>query len=266
MPDQSLFPITADYLPSSTKRRSGALITPGVRFVVAHDTGNPGSTAAENVSYYKRSCNAESASAHVFVDDRSIIECIPALTSDHPEKAWHVRYVVPTDNQLYGYDANDAAIGIEYCFGPNINADEAYRRYVWVLAYTCLRYGLDASKSIVGHFFLDPQRRTDPVTGLAQSRRTYEQLLRDVAAEAGAPGAGQPLAVTPPDRQGSVTTTAKLNLRAGEPSRLAPVARTVPKGMALAYVGWTDAGEPVNGNPRWYRTSAGEYFWSGGVG
>ncbi len=52
-------------------------MSPGVRFIVAHDTGNPGSTAANNVSYYERSRNDQSASAHIFVDDKEILECIP---------------------------------------------------------------------------------------------------------------------------------------------------------------------------------------------
>jgi hypothetical protein len=30
---------------------------------------------------------------------------------------------------------------------------------------------------------LDPHRKTDPTTGLAYSRRTYEQLLRDIVLE-----------------------------------------------------------------------------------
>ena len=53
-------------------------MSPGVRFIVAHDTGNPGSTAAANVKYYERSRNEMSASAHIFVDDKEIVECIPA--------------------------------------------------------------------------------------------------------------------------------------------------------------------------------------------
>ncbi|MDA0616973.1 N-acetylmuramoyl-L-alanine amidase, partial [Acinetobacter baumannii] len=114
------------YLTKPSKRRSGLLMSPGVRFVVAHDTGNPGSTAAANVRYYESSRDVQSASAHIFVDDKQILECIPALTGT-PEKAWHVLYNVETDNRMFGLNANDAAIGVEYCFGDNIDADEAYR-------------------------------------------------------------------------------------------------------------------------------------------
>lgn len=111
------YTITPAYLTSPSKRRSGLLPSPGVKFIVAHDTGNPGSTARANRNYFENSRDKDSASAHLFVGDREIIECIPALTSGKPEKAWHVLYTVPTDNQLFGFNANDAAIGVEYCYG-----------------------------------------------------------------------------------------------------------------------------------------------------
>ncbi|WP_336784003.1 peptidoglycan recognition family protein [Paenibacillus illinoisensis] len=179
------YEITTQYLTTHTKRRPGRLINK-VGFVVAHDTGNPNSTATGNVNYYENSRNLESASAHIFVDDKHIIECIPAglVGNKYAEKAWHVLYNVPTDNILFGEDANDAAIGIEYCYGTNINAREAYKRYVWVLAYTCFKYNLDPVKKITGHFILDPNRKTDPKSGLKASLgTTFEQLVKDVVTE-----------------------------------------------------------------------------------
>lgn len=258
------YAVTPRLLTAPSRRRSGRLISE-VRFVVAHDTGNPGSTAAGNVAYYERSRGEMSASAHLFVDDRAILECVPALTQA-PEKAWHVLYGVPTDNQLFGCDANDAAIGVEYCYGGRIDADEAYRRYVWTIASICKRFHLDPATSVVGHFFLDPKRRTDPVTGLADSRRTYEGLLRDIVAEqagfgATAPETGSAFLATP----GQAVATVRLNVRMKRPSRLAEVARVVAPGCRLSFDGWVTDGEPVNGNPKWFREAAGNYFWSGGV-
>jgi hypothetical protein len=93
-----------------------------------------------------------------------------------------VLYQKPLDNQLFGDDANDIAGGVEYCYGTNINADEAYKRYVWVLAYAFYKHNVDPTK-LIGHCVLDPQRKTDPRSGLAKSGRTYEQLLKDVVAE-----------------------------------------------------------------------------------
>ena len=264
------YSISPKYLTKPSRRRSGQLVSPGVKFVVAHDTGNPQSTASGNVAYYERSRDEESASAHIFVDDKQIIECIPALTAPS-EKAWHVLYRVKTDNQMYGCDANDAAIGIEYCYGQNIEADEAYRKYVWVIAFTCSKFGLDPATSVVGHAFLDPTRKTDPGSGLGFSRRTYDQLLRDVQSE-------YRVCQTTTDQQGTVPVatqydfvqqagtvrvTSKLNIRFGEPSRMNDVVQEVLSGSPLDYVGWVTNGEPVNGNPKWYRDVNGNYFWSG---
>jgi N-acetylmuramoyl-L-alanine amidase len=80
------------------------------RFIVSHDTGNPGSTAIGNRNFFQR--NQPKSSAHTFIDDKRIIEIIPL-----DEVAYHVRYSVPTDNEIYGYDANSNAIGVELCYG-----------------------------------------------------------------------------------------------------------------------------------------------------
>jgi len=261
------YEIVQRFLPAPSKRRSGQAMSPGVRFIVAHDTGNPRSTAANNVAYYTRTSDEVEASAHLFVDDREIIECVPALTAD-PEKAWHVLRRVPVDDQLYGHDANDAAIGIEYCYGSNIDADKAYDRYVWVTAYACFRFGLDPESTIVGHFFLDPQRRTDPMTGLAHSRRTYDQFLRDVAQEYAEcsreeePGPDDSTELVAPL---PLQTTVRLNLRQGRANTRVPVVRTMPVGERITATHQKADGETVNGNPLWYANASGNFFWSGGV-
>ncbi len=259
------YTITPAYLTAPSKRRSGLLLSPGVKFIVAHDTGNPGSTARGNRTYYENSRNEMSASAHLFVDDKEILECIPALTGNKPEKAWHVLYGLPTDNQLFGYNANDAAIGVEYCFGNNINADESYRKYIWVIAKICFTYGLDPAKSIVGHCFLDPKRKTDPVSGLLQSRRTYEQLLRDIVTEyiecTGTVNEQYVYTSSP----GSSIVQHRLNIRKGSPTTKAEVAEIVSPGTSVTYTGYVSNGEPVNGNPKWFKNESGNYFWSGGI-
>jgi hypothetical protein len=259
------YPIVTKHLTPKTKRRPG-LPMQDVVFIVAHDTGNPGSTARGNVNYYERSNNEMSASAHLFVDDKEIIECIPVLTAT-PEKAWHVHYNVDGDNKLYGVNANDAAIGVEYCFGGNIDADEAYKRYIWTIAYACHKFGLVAPQCIVGHFFLDPKRKTDPVTGLAQSRRTYEQLLRDIEREfKECSGLDSIDDFSGEKKTGVVRAAVKLNIREGAPSTKAKVAQVVPAGTPLKYDAVVRNGESVNGNSVWYKVPEQEqFFWSGGA-
>jgi N-acetylmuramoyl-L-alanine amidase len=169
------------YLTSQSKRRSGIPMDK-VSFLVAHDTGNPGSTALQNVKYYERSRDEMSASAHIFVDDRQIIECIPLLTAK-PEKAWHVVYNTPVDNHLFGDDANDAAGGIELCFGNHINIQEAYKRFVWTMAFACHVHNVDPIKMITGHYILDPKRKTDPQTALKLAGKTLKTFQDDVLKE-----------------------------------------------------------------------------------
>ena len=260
------YQITAKYLTPGSKRRSGKLIYPSVKFIVAHDTGNPNSTASANVRYYQNSRNEMSASAHIFVDDKEIIECIPVLTAT-PEKAWHVLYGVAQDNHLYGFNANDAAIGVEYCYGKNIDADEAYRKYLWVIACICHRFNLDPASTIVGHCFLDPHRKTDPVTGLAHSRRTYEQLLRDIVTEYNdcTDTAITRTTYNLEGEPGSVRTTVRLNIRRSVPKTTAPIIETIEPNVELQHVGFVADGESINGNGRWYKRDDGNYFWSGGV-
>lgn len=259
--------IGTKYLPRASRRRSGLSIAK-VRFIVAHDTGNPGSKASANIQWYINTANTvpsnQVSSAHLFVDDLQILECIPALTAP-PEKAWHVLYNKPKDNELYGVNANDAAIGVEYCYGGDIDADKAYAKYVWVLAKLCHVFGLDPSKDIVGHFFLDPERKTDPVTGLARSRRTYEQLLKDVVTEYDeCTGAAPLLATNTTAQAGQVTTSVRLNIRT-QPNKLAPVIETVAARTVLNFTARTDHGEAINNNPVWYQNPQGNWFWDGGI-
>jgi|WetSurMetagenome_2_1015567.scaffolds.fasta_scaffold69867_2 N-acetylmuramoyl-L-alanine amidase len=261
------YEIVPRYLSVGSKRRSGKLITPAVKFIVAHDTGNPTSTAKNNTDYFKRSENEMEASAHLFVDDKEILECVPALTVDKPEKAWHVLYGLDSDNKMFGCNANDAAIGVEYCYGKNINADEAYKRYVWLIAFICFKFNLDPKKSVVGHFILNPGRKTDPKSGLAASGRTYEQLLKDVPLEYEA--CLKAVTVSNDgnyiEKSGTVRVIIALKLRKGAPNTKADQIRVFSQGDTIEYVGWVNNGESVNGNSKWFKNKDGNYFWSGGV-
>jgi hypothetical protein len=260
--------ITQRLLPQSTARRRGYPMPHGVKFIVAHDTGNPNSSAAQNVAYFARTANTrrDVSSAHLFVDDRAIIECIPVFEG-RPEKAWHVRPGANNNDRMYGYHANDAAIGVEYCYGTRIDAEQAYRRYVWVIAYACHRFGLNAATDVVGHFMLDPCRKTDPMTGLGYSRRTYEQLLRDVVSEyrTCAGGLANPAAPAAIPACGAVRAAVRLHIRRNAPSMMSDICGVAEVGTVLEYVGIVSDGEAVNGNGRWYRTTNGDYFWSGGT-
>ncbi|ASA22071.1 peptidoglycan recognition protein family protein [Paenibacillus donghaensis] len=166
--------------------------TPG--FLVAHDTGNPGATADNHFNYFQTLVN-RSASAQTFVDDKKILEIIPTGTgSDLAEKAWHVLYNVTTDNKLYGDDANDIALGVELCYGGKIAFAEAYKRFVWYLAYCCDKWRLNPLTHIPSHKQLDPARKRDIDQALKTAGKTLKDLLYDVVAEI----AEQPVVISPP--------------------------------------------------------------------
>ena len=166
------YEITQDYIRTGNSRSGKNIST--VRFIVSHDTGNPGSTAYGNRNYFDT--QQPSASAHTFIDDKFILEIIP-LT----EIAYHVRSNVTADNRLYGANANSAAIGVELCHGGRINFDAAYDRYVWYHAYLCDRFNLDPKSDIVAHATLDPSRRTDPIGILRTNGISWSMFIDDVA-------------------------------------------------------------------------------------
>ena len=137
-------------LPIGT-RRSGQQLTTGTpAFAVAHDTGNKGTTAQNNGDYYRNSYNIDwslVASAHIFVDDKEAIICIPVT-----EKAWHVLYNAATDNNWYGLDSNDAAFGVEGSyFSDKARSKKSLDNLARVLAYLCDYWKIDHKTEMPGH-------------------------------------------------------------------------------------------------------------------
>lgn len=181
--------ITQKYLPVPSQRRSG-IKNKGVKFIVCHDTGNDASTALTNVNYYIQSASNMQASAHAFVDDKGVIECIP-----QDEKAWHVQYGSPVDNKMFGFDANDSSLGIELCFSTKglFDSKLAYQNYVQYIASLCVKYWLDPRQRLVAHSTLDPARRTDPINAFSKIGKTWVQFIADVVVNMNEPVAPDPL-------------------------------------------------------------------------
>lgn len=143
-------PVRYELLPVGT-RRSGQKLTSGTpAFAVAHDTGNLNTTAQDNVNYYKNSYNIDwalVASAHIFVDDKEAIICIPVT-----EKAWHVIYNATTDNDWYGADANDVAFGVEGSyFTDKARSKKSLDNLARVMAYLCNYWKIDYKTEMPGH-------------------------------------------------------------------------------------------------------------------
>ena len=143
-------PVRYDWLPIGTRRSGQPLTTGKPKFAVAHDTGNKDTTAQDNINYYKNSYNIDwsiVASAHIFVDDKECVVCIPVT-----EKAWHVLYGASTDNQMYGVDANDGAFGAEGCyFTDKTRSQKSLDNLARVTAYLCNYWNIDYKTELPGH-------------------------------------------------------------------------------------------------------------------
>ena len=139
-----------DLLPIGTRRSGQKLTTGNPAFAVAHDTGNKDTTAQDNVDYYRNSYNIDwslVASAHIFVDDKEAIICIPVT-----EKAWHVLYGAAPDNNWYGLDSNDAAFGAEGSyFTDKARSKKSLDNLARILAYLCDYWKIDHKTEMPGH-------------------------------------------------------------------------------------------------------------------
>jgi len=172
--------IKTDLIPLNTLKRSGKLIDVG--FVVAHDTGNPYSISQQNVNFFKNTANKSYASAHIFVDDSDIIMCIPAF--ENAEQAFHVVYNSSIDNEIFGDDANDIAIGVELCYFPKDRNRtlKAYNNYVNVIVDLMIFHNLPYDK-LTSHEILQPENRTDPNNALFYIDKNFDDLKKDVEVE-----------------------------------------------------------------------------------
>lgn len=143
-------------------------------FGVAHEVGNPGVGVDAHYSFYNR--KEYWASVHAFVDDKKIGLFVPFDETVHG-----VRYNLTTDNNIFGEDANDNAIHVELCSGGDIDFAQAYDRYVWLWAYICKKYGWnDVNDRLIGHYRLDPSRRTDPMNAFEPNGITWNEFINDV--------------------------------------------------------------------------------------
>lgn len=264
MSAQASYSITPLLAPLGSRRRPGRSI-PDVKFIVAHDTGNAGASARGHARFYRNDPNPplnKVSSAHIFVDDEDIVETVPALTAS-PEQALHVLRSVPTDNLIFGVDANAAAIGVELCYGGTIDADAAYDRFVWTLATLCKTFNLDPAHRIVGHQVLDPERRSDPDNALSRSGRSYAQLLVDVPARFGQVNGMSGLIGSAAIVAGNARATVNLNRREAASGTSARTGAFRP-GDPVA-VTKIVPGQKVMGIDLWCQLPEGDFCWSGGL-
>ncbi len=169
--------ITKKLLPIPSQRSSGEKMDK-VLYVVSHDTGTINSTAQNNVDWYIKTANDIQASAHYFVDDTEVICCI-----EDNLKAWSVRYDAGIAPNVAPHFMNDCAIAVELCYFSDLSRTKAaYDNYVNLIAELCSTHGIDPHTGVVGHYQLDPSRRTDPMNAFALIGKTWDNFIEEVSA------------------------------------------------------------------------------------
>lgn len=130
--------VDTDLLPVNAYSRPGTPIKE-INAIVIHYVGNPGTTAAQNRSYYARLAeSAETSASSNFVIglDGEILECVP------------VNEVAYCSNWR-----NDDTISIECCHPDETGkfSDDTYQSLVKLTAWLCLNLGLTSSE-VIRHY------------------------------------------------------------------------------------------------------------------
>ena len=179
------------------------------------------------------------------------------------DTAWHAgrvnaptwSLIKPTGSGTY-INPNLYTIGIEHEGDDQSDwTDEMYNTSRDLLADICKRWNIPLDRShIIGH------REIYSLKTCPGAKVDLNKLVDQARKKSGY--------VSPSNivnEIGKVTTTTILNLRRSSPSTNAPLARTVNKGTLLGYIAYTDNGEEVKNNKRWYQTADGLWFWGGRV-
>lgn len=179
------------------------------------------------------------------------------------DTAWHAGRVhapswigmKPTGNGSY-VNPNFYTIGIEHEGNEQSDWTEAmYEATSTLIAEVSARWNIPIDRShIIGHHEI-------------YSLKTCPGFKVDLSViiESSRAKAGYVVPSGFVSRPETKITIVNLNLRRFAPSTKSAIARTVIKGSQLTSIGYTDHGEPVKKNSRWYQSPDGFWFWGGGV-
>lgn len=131
--------IMEDYLPVNEYSRPGKELKK-VNAVVIHYVGNPGTTAAQNRSYFENIIETGEAyvSSHFIVGlEGEIIQCVPLDEISYASN-----------------ERNDDTIAVESCHPDETGAynKATYESLVKLTAYLCILYNLNPDKDIIRHY------------------------------------------------------------------------------------------------------------------
>jgi N-acetylmuramoyl-L-alanine amidase CwlA len=142
-----------------------------IEYIVIHYTGNDGDTAYNNTKYFKTEYRG--ASAHYFVDETSIWQCV--LDEDI---AWHcgaTRYKHP-------YCRNENSIGIEMCCRKNISngtwyfEEETIKTTIELVKELMAKYNIPAS-NVIRHYDVTGKTCPEPYVRDTGAWNTFKASL-----------------------------------------------------------------------------------------
>jgi len=203
------------------------------------------------------------ASCHYIIDvSGEITMCVVEAAA-----AWHGGVITVAKeespkvvNDNWGTNFNLISIGIEMTDNrekKHIYPKIQYSSAIELVADICRRYDIKPTRDyILMHKEIDPINRSDPVGEWDQNDfvKEVQSCLLEGGVEYKIQGK--------PDK---VKVTCSLNVRSGPATtfRLSGC-RILNKGDKVDVVGYV-SGEEVEGNKFWYKSTLGNYFWSGGT-
>jgi N-acetylmuramoyl-L-alanine amidase len=182
------------------------------------------------------------------------------------DSAWHAgrvnaptwSLIKPAGNGAY-INPNYYTIGIEHEGNENTDwSDATYQSSSAMIRDIAQRWSIPIDRQhIIGHH---------EIYSLKACPGTKVDFNKLISMASGTPVPLGPVAsgVNKVQGAGKVTTSARVNIRL-QPNTTEPIANVVPGNIQLAYDGYTNNGESVSGNSKWYYTNEGNWFWSGGV-
>jgi N-acetylmuramoyl-L-alanine amidase len=179
------------------------------------------------------------------------------------DTAWHAgrvnapswQLIKPSGNGHF-INPNLYTIGIEHEGNENSDwTDAMYSSSSEMVKTICSRWNIPIDRNhVIGHH---------EIYSLKTCPGNKVDLNKLIALANGSTPVSPP-AIQKTAQPGKATTKVVLNIRSQPNTLTAPITR-VAAGVQLSFDGFTNNGETVNGNSKWFFTTEGNWFWSGGV-
>lgn len=143
-----------------------------IRFIVIHDTGNPGKGAGAMAHYRYLQGATRAGSAHYYVDDKEIIQTI-----GDSRVAWSVGDTWARKNRTRSDVTNYNSVSIELCINSDGNGAAAYKNMLELTKNLMRKFNIPADR-VVRHF--DASGKPCPGSWQANKWAKWWQFKADI--------------------------------------------------------------------------------------